>query len=102
MARREFYSTVDLGGRALVVRSRIGGGFTKVADCRTLATAQRLVDDLNVRIVPVNVVHEAIRLLGLATDDLATSELVSKELALVRVTQAAELLRDAVRPEGCG
>ena len=32
MARREFYSTVDLGGRALVVRSRIGGGFTKVAD----------------------------------------------------------------------
>lgn len=86
MARREFYSTVDLGGRALVVRSRIGGGFTKVADCRTLTSAQRLVDELNeVRSVHVNVVHEAIRLLGQATNK--------------SVAQAAELLRSAAGPE---
>ena len=86
MARREFYSTVDLGGRALVVRSRIGGGFTKVADCRTLTSAQRLVDELNeVRSVHVTVIHEAIRLLGHATDK--------------SIAQAAELLRSAVGPE---
>ena len=86
MARREFYSTVDLGGRALVVRSRIGGGFTKVADCRSLASAQRLVDELNeVRSVHVNVIHEAIRLLGHATNK--------------SIAQATQLLRDAAGPE---
>ena len=86
MARREFYSTVDLGGRALVVRSRIGGGFTKVADCRSLASAQRLVDELNeVRSVHINVVHEAIRLLGHATNQ--------------SIAQATQLLRDAAGPE---
>lgn len=86
MAQREFYSTVDLGGRALVVRSRIGGGFTKVADCRTLSSAQRLVDELNgVRCVHVDVAREALRLLGLATNK--------------GTAQAAELLRSAVGPE---
>ena len=86
MASREFYSTVDLGGRALVVRSRIGGGFTKVADCRTLSSAQRLVDELNeVRCVHVSVIHEAIRLLGHATEK--------------SIAQATQLLRDAAGPE---
>ena len=86
MARREFYSTVDLGGRALVVRSRFSGGFTKVADCRTLSSAQRLVDELNeVRCVHVSVIHEAIRLLGHATNK--------------STAQAAELLRSAAGPE---
>lgn len=86
MARREFYSTVDLGGRALVVRSRFSGGFTKVADCRTLSSAQRLVDELNeVRCVHVSVIHEAIHLLGHATNQ--------------SIAQAAELLRAAAGPE---
>ncbi len=86
MPRREFYSTVDLGGRALVVRSRLGGGFTKVADCRTLSSAQRLVDELNeVRCVHIDVVREALRLLGLATNK--------------STAQAAELLRSAAGPE---
>lgn len=86
MARREFYQVVDLGGRALVARSRIGGGLAKVADCRTVASAQRLVDELNeVRSVHVNVIHEAIRLLGTATNK--------------SIAQATQLLRDAAGPE---
>ncbi len=86
MGRREFYSTVDLGGRALLVRSRIGGGFSKVADCRTVSGAQRLVEELNgVRCVHVDDIREAIRLLGLGTAKGAA--------------QAAELLRLAAGPE---
>jgi len=87
MAQREFYQVVDLGGWAMLVRSRIGGGFSKVADCRTLSGAQRLVDELNgTRCVHIDVVREALALLD--NDDSHSDN------------QAAELLRSVVgQPE---
>lgn len=83
---RQYYTTVDLGGRALLVRSQIGGGFTKVADCRSMVGASRLAQELNeVQCVHISVVREAVRLLGLATNK-STAE-------------AAEMLRLAAGPE---
>lgn len=83
---RQYYTTVDLGSRALLVRSQIGGGFSKVADCRSMAGASRLAQELNeVQCVHVSVVREAVRLLGLGTNK-STAE-------------AAEMLRLAAGPE---
>lgn len=87
MARREFYQVVDLGGRTMLVRSRIGGGFSKVADFRTVSGAQRLVDELRgANCVHIDVVREALALLD--NDDSHSDN------------QAAELLRSVVgQPE---
>lgn len=81
------YDTLELRpGAAVLLRPRIGGGYAAAAQCRTLAGAQRLADELNgVRCVHQDVVREAVRLLGLATN--------------AGVAQAAELLRGALPPE---
>jgi len=71
MPAKDLYDILDVGGgRALLMRRKFGdkGGWTKVADCRTPAAAQRLLDELNgVDMVHIDDVREALRLLGFAT-----------------------------------
>lgn len=87
MAGREYYDTVEVRpGVAMLLRRKVGGGFSAVGQCRSLAGAQRLADELNgVRTIHVSDIREALRLLGLGTN---------KDTA-----QAADLLRLAVGPE---